>query len=442
MNIGPQIDTRHEAQRVPARPAGRVVVQASGIDGRVVLLAAVAAYLATIAAGRLVWGVDLWPYLGVPSGPSLFFDARNLTAAWECQRLGYDPLYENPCDPWNRPLMYLRPWLLLTTLGLDQSHTFALSIVLVGAMFLSFGALAGRVSGRAGIVLAVAACSPAVMFAVERANMDVALFSVVALPLLLWRAFPRAAAVVGPVLVLLAATAKMYPVFALPAFAMTRNPVAARAALLSLAAFGVYVVSSLRDIAHVAEIATQGQHFSYGARILPAHLYHQIGADHWAGPAALKQLLAAAPLGVLAAAIAFRVHRRLALGDASTIPVPASLLAFHAGALIYLGTFAAANNFDYRLVFLLLTLPQLLEWSSLPAHRLSSLASATLVSVLVLLWVGSLSERLHLWDELASWAVAGLLAALVAATMPRLHDVRRSVFGRPASAADHGRRGC
>ena len=66
--------------------------------------------------------------LAVPrrsAGPSLFFDARNLTAAWECQRLGYDPLYENPCDPWGRPLMYLRPWLLSACLGLDQSHTFA-----------------------------------------------------------------------------------------------------------------------------------------------------------------------------------------------------------------------------------------------------------------------------------------------------------------------------
>ena len=97
------------------------------------------------------------------------------------------------------------------------------------------------------------------------------------------------------------------------------------------------------------------------------------------------------------------------------------------GALIYLGTFAVANNFDYRLVFLLLTLPQLVEWARMPAHRLSSLASATLVAIIVLLWVGSLSQRLDLWDELASWAVAGLLAAVVAATVPSLDSVRKSV---------------
>ena len=107
----------------------------------------------------------------------------------------------------------------------------------------------------------------------------------------------------------------------------------------------------------------------------------------------------------------------------------ANLLALHVGALIYLGTFAVANNFDYRLVFLLLTFPQLIEWACMPEHRLSRLALATLVAIVVLLWVGSLSQWLNLWDELASWAVAGLLAAVVAATVPGLDAVRKSVYG-------------
>ena len=60
-------------------------------------------------------------------------------------------------------------------------------------MFLSFAALVGRVPAGTGIVLAMAACSPAIMFAVERANMDIALFSLVTASILLWRAFPGAA---------------------------------------------------------------------------------------------------------------------------------------------------------------------------------------------------------------------------------------------------------
>ena len=395
----------------------RLLTWGAGVDGRAILIAIVAVYFGAIATARLFWAVDLWPFLGVPSRPMPFIDARNLTAAWECQRLGYDPLYESPCDPLGRPLMYLRPWLLLGALGLDQSHTFALSIVLVAAMFASFTMLVGRVPAGTGVVLAVAACSPAVMFAVERANMDVALFSVVAVALLLWRTIPGAARVLSPLIVLLAATAKLYPAFGLPAFIASRNRVAAQSALLCLAAFAVYVLYSLRDIQHVTAIAPQGELFSYGARILPAHLYHQLGADHWAGPRVVKQLLAVVPLGLLVAALAIRVHRRLRPANDDPVST-ASLLAFHVGALIYLGTFAAANNFDYRLVFVLFTLPQLAEWARTPEHRLSGLAGATLATVITLLWVGSLSSRLDLWDELASWAAAGLLAAVVAATVP------------------------
>jgi hypothetical protein len=333
--------------------------------------------------------------------------------------------------------MYLRPWLLLGALGHDQSHTIAVAVVLVEAMFVSLLWLLGRVPLGTGIVVAVAACSPAVMFAVERANMDIALFSLTACALLLWRTFPRRAAVVSPVFLLVGAMAKLYPIFAVPAFFVSSSRAAGRVATLCIAIFAVYCVYSMRDILHVAQIATQGDAYSYGARILPAHLYHQVGAERWAGPAAVKQLLAAIPLGCLALFIVVRVRRRLGPGGDQGRPTTASLLALHVGALIYIGTFATANNFDYRLVFLLLTLPQLVEWAAMPRHRLSSLSATTLLSILVMLWVGSLSDWLHLWDELASWIVAGELTALIAVTVPDLSTVRRTVIGtRAASRVD------
>lgn len=407
----------------------RLLRWAPGTDGRLVLAATMALYLLVIAAGRLVWHVDVWPSLGVPSGPSVFYDARNLTAALECDRLGYDPLYENPCDPRRRPLMYLRPWLLLGAIGLDQSHTAGFAVVLIVLMFVTFSALVGRVPAGSGVVLACATCSPAIMFAVERANMDIALFSIVAGAIVLWRAIPGAARVVSPLLVLVAASGKLYPVFALPAFILTRSRMAARVAILCLVAFALYCLLNLRDIAHVAAIATQGELFSYGARILPAHLYHQFGADRWAGPPVVKQMMAASLLGGVAVVMAIWARRRLpATGDIDIAPT-ASIVALHAGAFVYLGTFAVVNSFDYRLVFVLLTLPQLIDWARSAEPRLSSLATLALAMILLLLWVGSLSRWLSLWDELASWAVAGLLAALVVETLPTLKSLGHAIAG-------------
>jgi hypothetical protein len=242
------------------------------------------------------------------------------------------------------------------------------------------------------------------------------------------------AAFVGPLLVLVAATAKLYPVFALPAFVATRSRVAARTAVVCAAAFGVYCAVNLRDIAHVAAIAPQGELFSYGARILPAHLYHQFGADRWAGPPLVKQLAALVLVGGVTIVMAAWVQRRQTLRDRPPMDSTASLMALHMGALVYLGTFATVNSFDYRLVFLLLPLPQLCAWARMPTHRLSSLAALTLAAIVVQLWIGSLSEWLHLWDELASWAVAGLLASLLVATLPPPRLLGASVFGRRSPA--------
>jgi hypothetical protein len=416
-------------ERLLVVPLRRLLTWAPGADARVVLLVAVAVYLATVASGRVVWGVDLWPRLGVPSGPSLFFDARNLTAAWECQRLGYDTLYVSPCDPWGRPLNYPRPWLLLGVFGLNQSHTFAIAAVLIAAMFVSFSLVVGPVPVGSGIVMALAACSPAIMLAVERGNMDIAMFSLMAMSVLWWQMFPGTSRVVSPILMLVAAVAKLYPVLALPAFMVTRSRTTVRTSLLCLAGFSLYLAYSFSDIVHIARIAPQGDLFSYGARILLAHLYHQTGADHWAGPAVLKQLLAGVLLAFVVTAIGVRA-RRLAPPYENSMVAQAPLIALHAGSLVYIGTFAVEKNFDYRLVFLLLTLPQLCAWARISTHRLSSLASLTVVAILVLLWVGSLSETLALWDELASWTVAGLLTAVGAATFPRLGTISDVWFGR------------
>jgi hypothetical protein len=403
-------------------------------SGRTVLLWSVAVYLAGVAVARL-FHIDVWPYLGVPSGPSAFFDARNLTAALECHRLGIDPLYSNPCDPWNRPLMYLRPWLALGVLGLDQSHTVALAVVLIAAMFLTLAAVVGSVPAGTGVVFAIAACSPAVMFAVERTNMDVALFSLVAAAVLVWRRSRRIGPVISPLLVLAAATAKLYPVVALPAFVLTGDRRAARTALLCLALFGVYVVATLDDVRHVGQIATQGEEYSYGARILVAHVYHLVGADRWQASSVLKQMLAMIPAAFAAAAIIVGVRRRCEVFRPDGRD---TMLAFYLGALLYMGTFLAANNFDYRLVFLLFTLPQLTAWCRNGSNPLSWLAAPTLVTVLLALWVGSLSRPLHLWDELVSWCLAGLLAALLTATTPPVMSIVGTVIGRGTVRGEGG----
>jgi hypothetical protein len=396
------------------------------IDGRILVAGALALYFLIVSTARMFWGIDVWPRLGVPSGPSLFFDTRNLTAALECRRLGFDPLVESPCDPWGRPLNYPRVWLALRWLGLNQSHTTALGLLFVALFLGSVFVLVGRIGLGKGIVIALAVCSPSVMFAIERANMDIVVFAILVVAVLAWRTRTRWGETASPLLVLLGATAKIYPVFGLPAYLFARRRGGAVVAIVCAAMFAVYAVVTLGDIQAIARIAPQGDYHSFGARILPAAIYHRFVPDRWQGGVLTKQLVAIVPLVVAAPFVWLRGRRRLAEPDPSADS--ATRLALYLGSLIFLGTFAVGNNFDYRLIFLLLTLPQLFDWvTDETGDPRRWMASITIAVILTLLWIGALSEPLELFDELVTWATVGLLVALLAASVPRIGTMWRVI---------------
>jgi hypothetical protein len=422
------------ADQTPARVRrwsdGRCLVH----DGRLIVAGVAALYLSLVAGARAVWDVDIWPWLGVPSGPSIFFDARNVAAAVECSRMGLDPLVENPCDPWGRAMFYPRVWLVLRATGLEQRHTLLFGLVIATVFLLLLLLLLPRLNAIEGVVVAAAVCSPAVMFAVERANMDLVIFSGFALAAIVWRRGSAAAEYIAVGIVFVLAVAKLYPAVALLAFLPVRRRgtrVAAGAALLSFAA---YVIATRDDVATIAHTATQGQYYSYGARILLGQLYHGVVGDQWGGSRALAQIVVLLAVIVLGITLWLWLRHR-SRRSVEHAPVPetsdtSDLIAFRMGALVYLGTFVAGNNFDYRLVFLLLTLPQLLRWLALPevAEHPAVLPRATMVVLLLALWIGTLSQQLRLWDELVSWTLAAMLLVLLARSAPSMTAVlgRRS----------------
>jgi hypothetical protein len=411
----------------------RVLTYRPDVDGRIVAAGALAIYLLAVAIPRIVSGNDIWPALGVPSGPSLFFDTRNLTAALECRRLGFDPLVESPCDPWGRPLNYPRVWLVLRFLGLDQSDTVALALVFIALFLVAVYLLMGRLTLGRGVLLAVAMCSPSVMFAVERANLDIVVFTLMVVAVLAWRADRLSTQALSPIVVFVGATAKIYPVFGLPAYLFLRRRAPALVAISCAVAFAVYAVITLGDIQAIARVAPQGQQHSYGARILPVAIYHLVVPDRWQGGLLTKQLLVIVPVVAVGTVIWLLGRRRLPLPDERADS--ATRLAFFLGSLIFLGTFAVGNNFDYRLVFTLLTLPQLFDWATEEqGEPRGRLAAITIVALLALLWIGALSEPLRLGDEVVTWAVVGLFVALLGASVPRLSALWKALRSPEALA--------
>ena len=100
----------------------------------------------------------------------------------------------------------------------------------------------------------------------------------------------------------------------------------------------------------------------------------------------LRRILKIGPM-ILAAILVF-IAGIVGMRDREPLAMSSerNLAAFRMGASIYIGTFLLGNNWDYRLAFLVLVLPQLLEWtrSSIKKHR--TIALASLFGVLVSCW--------------------------------------------------------
>ena len=118
--------------------------------------------------------------IGVPAYRFPLLDTFGVLAAIDCHRRGIDVYLTNPCDP-GRLHTYTPLWFRLGALPIDISWTpcigIALALVFVASLLLL---PAGRDLRAAGVI-AAAALSPAVGFALERGNADLLIFVMAAL---------------------------------------------------------------------------------------------------------------------------------------------------------------------------------------------------------------------------------------------------------------------
>jgi hypothetical protein len=109
------------------------------------------------------------------------------------------------------------------------------------------------------------------------------------------------------------------------------------------------------------------------------------------------------------------------------------IAAFRMGASIYVGTFLLGNNFDYRLAFLILVMPQLVEWVHSANKTFRTMAWMSIVLVLLSCWhfwiteiplvsiFHSVEDSKKFWfilDEIFNWMLFLSLAYLLFASMP------------------------
>jgi hypothetical protein len=359
---------------------------------RVLVAAAAGGYFALVAA---LGGYAQWGRLGVSSSNTWFGDLRSVTSAWDCARRGIAVVPANPCDPFGRPANYPRLWVYPWHLGLGLGDTFALGLAICGLFLLAAVVVVPEHETLAGgAVYALALCSPAVMLGVERGNVDLLLFALVLGAALLAQRNVRGLIAAGACM-LLAAMLKLFPVFGI-GFLLRRS---ARVAALVLAGFAVYAIALHHQLRAAYKAYPQVDDFSYGVRRVSEWLSSQTGNSSYRA----WDVVLVVAVGAAAVLLGRRAGRPAGGSAARELDL------FLAGAGIYVCTYALARNFDYRLAFLLLAMPQLVRW----ARAGSVLAAATIAAALATMWLDEWSPfstaavpviaQLLLFGTLAAW---------------------------------------
>jgi hypothetical protein len=372
---------------------------------RLILLLIVGGYFVLLWA---LGGRSHWHVLGVPNLQIPFGDLRSVTAAWECTRKGIAVMAANPCDPYHRSANFPGIWMAPSHVGLGVADTVWLGCALV-ALFLiaAFAVLPSSARSVDAVVYGAAVCSPAVMLGVERGNVDIGLFALVVLAVIVYRRSERLPW--GHALILFAAILKLFPIFAAGVLVRERSKRSLIALGVVLAAFAIYCLAILGELRTIWRVTPQPTEYAYGVRIF----------SEWIGNAHLRVWdVGVIGLVVIAMVVARRrLQLRLDDGDPAA---RRDLDLFVAGAGVYVLSYALFLSYEYRLAFLLLTVPQLLRW----AHERRLLGAIPLAALLATLWFdlrpGTNVFGFH--SPLALVALsqlilfAGLIGGLVAAT--------------------------
>lgn len=301
-------------------------------------------------------------FVDFPTNP-LFTDTRTVTNSIDCVLGGKDPYHVRTFDPWRRVYNYPPIWLEFRHLGITSR-----SSNLIGTMmaFVTAATLLFLFSARTWISAALiffAVLSPAVLFAVERGNIDQIMFFLLVFGLVLidrqkesLRPFLK-----GFLLVVLTVL-KIYPVAAVAIFVRNRKGilVAALTAALSLTAL---LLTAGHRLADVFENTPRDSLMTFGAipfffsnnsptfhHVVPMIQTHYNGASFGA-----IFLCVLATLG--GAAFGGRLDRFLPPIDRESTRGNIAI----AGLAIFCFTFILGSNYDYRLIFLLPGLAYLVE---------------------------------------------------------------------------------
>jgi hypothetical protein len=393
-----------------------------------VVAAAVGLFVLVLAVAGFGFGfgwVGSWRVIGFPGALPPFSDLHVVTDnAARCADAAISeyPYIHARCDPWHQGYNYPPVWLLLGRLGINGGHTALLAFIIELPALVLFALLIRGRSVACGLVALALMLSPSVVLGFERGNIDIVEWILVCSAALLYSEQRALRAVAALVILCFAVVIKFLAIFCCT-LAIRLRPMSLIVSAL-LVIFSLAYLYSLSDLLQLIRNNTGGgfsPYVSYGYIILFDRLEvlygPRLGLDltgltaSWVPIMAVAGVLLAALIVALAAWRCGHLQYRLCEGSDG--------IAFLFGSGIFCGSFALlGTNYTYRLMFLLLCLPQLFDW--MERARIDDVGSRRMAylligSCIISMWLKFHPEAtLHI-NQITDWILFGTLTMIVAA---------------------------
>lgn len=397
-------------------------------SGTLVTLGILGAAVVILALDQVVGWDATWRAFGVTPLQPPFFDMHVINDYAVCAWKGIDPYAPHACniDNFNIP----PAWLGLGLLGVDGSDSPWLAAAAIAAAGIVMVLLHRGRSWYHGVMALGAIMSPAVMMGVERGNLDLLILALVGAAALIYEEKRLGRACGAMAFLVLGVVLKLFPMFCVSLVARFSRPTfifACATAALSLAYLGL----TLDDVFLIRRNVPTTFILSYGYKVIFLGIDHirseaglsPIGlAETWvpAGTAAVVVICAAA-----VAANGCRNRRQVCAVHKSVAGT-----AFLFGAGIYCGTYLLGTNFVYRLMFLLLCVPQLQDWQTRNYQDGTSAGTAELSlfgAVVGVLWLNGNANGHSIFlllPQLLDWILFFCMATVLIANALRTLVVR------------------
>jgi hypothetical protein len=389
-----------------------------------------------VVAVILIWAGIIWSFFAngyvetwykwhFPARMPPFADFRLIPYSAEAFRSGVDPT-TNPGHIFNYPKI----WYIFFYTGITQDDTIWIVVTLLLLLFAVVFVFPEKLTVVDSLLMLPLIFSPAAMLLYERGNVDIVFFILCGFAILqvcntpLWAVFTLS----------VAAIFKMFPFFGIGIFLRENKRNFYKYVLISMLVFGIYVGLSYKDLSVIWNLTQRGTFLSYGDYII--FILYKAYFRYYLLKLSLTEEQIVSFMKILPHLFALTVLVfAFWLGTRSKIlPSIASernLTAFRMGAFIYIGTFLLGNNWDYRLTFLIFTIPQISHWLFSPGGQARIIAWSVFVAMLASVWYTFLLTyfvqitehayelQFFTFDEVMNWSVFAGLAYLVAWSAPR-----------------------